>query len=133
MSRSGYSEDLEQWWDLIRWRGQVASAIRGKRGQKLLVDLLAALEALPDKRLIAYDLQDGDGEVCALGALGKARGLNMMGVIDPEEPEQVAAAFDIAPQLAQEIAWENDEAYGSETPEHRYERMKAWVVKQIKP
>ena len=31
MSRSGYEDGLEMW-DLIRWRGAVASAIRGKRG-----------------------------------------------------------------------------------------------------
>lgn len=130
MSRSGYSDDLEDW-DLIRWRGQVASAIRGKRGQKLLIDLLAALDSMPDKRLIEDDLENEEGEVCTLGALGKARALDMT-QIDPEEPEQVAAAFDIATQLAQEIAWENDEAYGHETPEHRYERMKAWVASHIK-
>jgi len=36
MSRSGYVDngDIEQW-DLIRWRGAVASAIRGKRGEEL--------------------------------------------------------------------------------------------------
>lgn len=45
MSRSGYSEELDQW-DLIRWRGQVASAIRGKRGQAFLRAMLAALSLL---------------------------------------------------------------------------------------
>jgi hypothetical protein len=35
MSRSGYSDDLENW-SLIRWRGAVASAIRGRRGQAFL-------------------------------------------------------------------------------------------------
>ena len=38
MSRSGYSDDLDNW-DLIRWRGQVSSAIRGKRGQGFLREL----------------------------------------------------------------------------------------------
>lgn len=60
MSRSDYSEDLDMW-DLIRWRGQVASAIRGKRGQKLLRDLAAALDAMPVKALIADELQTEDG------------------------------------------------------------------------
>lgn len=32
MSRCGYSDDYDQW-ALIRWRGAVESAIRGKRGQ----------------------------------------------------------------------------------------------------
>lgn len=131
MSRSGYSDDLDKW-ALICWRGQVASAIRGQRGQQLLKDLLAALDAMPEKRLIAEDLVNSDGEVCALGCLGKARGIDMAG-IDPEEPEQVAKVFDIAPQLAQEIVYENDEGrWHPETPESRFDRMREWVVKHIK-
>src|SRR5581483_3714094 len=104
MSRSGYSYDCE---NIAMWRGQVASAIRGKRGQKLLADMLAALDAMPEKRLIVNQLE-ADGEVCALGALGRHRGLDMSN-LDPDEPNDVAAAFDIAHQLAQEIVWVNDE------------------------
>jgi len=129
MSRSGYSEDLDDW-DLIRWRGQVASAIRGKRGQKLLKDLLAALDAMPEKELIAEELEAEDGAVCALGCLGKARGLNMSN-LDPEDPDQVAVAFDIAPQLAQEIVYENDEGRYGETPQQRWTRMRAWVASRV--
>lgn len=129
MSRSGYSEDLDNW-DLIRWRGQVASATRGRRGQKLLVDLLAALDAMPDKRLISHELVTERGEVCALGALGKARGIAME-EIDPSEPEAVASAFDVAPQLAQEIVYMNDDGY--RTPEARWTDMRAWVKGQIRP
>jgi len=55
VSRSGYSDDLDNW-DLIKWRGQVASATRGKRGQKLLTDLLAALNAMSEHSLIAHEL-----------------------------------------------------------------------------
>ena len=76
MSRHGYSDDLDQW-DLIKWHGQVASAIRGKRGQKLLVDLVRALDAMPEKELIASKLVTIDGEVCALGAVGQLRGTEM--------------------------------------------------------
>ena len=45
MSRSGYSDDLEPW-DLIRWRGAVNSAIKGKRGRALLQKMADALDAL---------------------------------------------------------------------------------------
>lgn len=48
MSRSEYSENLDSW-SLIRWRGQVVSAIRGKRGQAFLRELVDALEAMPEK------------------------------------------------------------------------------------
>ncbi len=129
MSRSGYSDDIDQW-DLIRWRGQVASAIRGQRGQKLLREMLAALDAMPDKTLVTGDLETEEGEVCALGALGKVRGIDMQ-KLDPTEPDDVAAAFDIAPQLAREIVYENDEGWHNETPEQRWVRMRKWVAAQI--
>lgn len=131
MSRSGYSDDLEQWY-LIRWRGQVASATRGKRGQTLFKDLLAALDAMPEKALVEDDLETEEGGVCALGALGRVRGIDMQ-QLDPGEPETVAAAFNIAAPLAQEIVYENDEGGWNETPEQRWVRMRAWVARQIKP
>ncbi len=131
VSRSGYSEDIEDNWSHIMWRGRVASAIRGKRGQKLLRDLLAALDAMPEKRLTQNVLIE-EGEVCALGAVGRARGLDMA-QIDPEDIETVAATFDIATPLAREIVWMNDEAYWQITPEERFQKMRDWVAAQIKP
>ncbi len=56
MSRSGYSDDLDQG-DLNRWRGAVASAIRGKRGQSFLRELLASLDAMPRKELISEAME----------------------------------------------------------------------------
>jgi len=129
MSRSGYSEDLDNW-QLIKWRGMVASAIRGKRGQKFLTELLAALDAMPEKRLIADELE-AEGEVCAIGALGRVRGVDMS-ELDPECPDQVASVFDIAECLAQEVVYENDECSRyQETPEQRWTRMRAWLVSKI--
>lgn len=141
MSRSGYIDDCDDNWQMIKWRGMVASSIRGKRGQRLLTDLLAALDAMPVKALIAHELETKDGEVCALGALGKARGIDME-KLDPEEPESVAAAFDIATPLAQEIVYMNDDhldsrwneatkRYEDITPEERWKSMRAWVAAKI--
>lgn len=127
MGRSGYSDDIENDWSLICYRGAVKSAIRGKRGQGFLRELLAALDALPEKRLIAGDLEK-DGAVCALGAIGRARGIDMS-AIDPEDTETVAGAFDIAESMAREIVFENDDDFGyhPETPEERYARVRKWV------
>ena len=132
MSRSGYSECDDYTWDLIRWRGAVASAIRGKRGQALLRDLRDALDAMPAKRLIEGVLATTDGEVCVLGALGRERGVAMAG-LNADDPDTVAATFNIAPALAKEIVFHNDEArYGApETPEQRWTRMRAWVDARI--
>src|SRR2546422_9707860 len=108
----------------------VASAMRGKRGQQFLQDLLAALDAMPEKSLIVGELEE-NGEVCAIGALGRARGLDMA-KIDPEEPKEVAAAFNIAECLAQEVVYENDESsWTAETPQQRWTRMRNWVAEQI--
>lgn len=106
MSRSGYSDDCDGW-ALIRWRGAVTSAIRGQRGQAMLRELAAALDALPEKRLAAGVLATEDGGYCALGTLGRARGMDMA-QIDPDDPDAVARAFGVAEALASEVMWMND-------------------------
>lgn len=129
--RSGYSEDIDDNWQLIRWRGAVASAIKGKRGQAFLREMLAALDALPDKRLIAHELEQG-GEVCALGSLAKARGMDTA-KIDPEDYEAVASSFGIPEALAREIEYVNDEWPGyRDTAEQRFETVRKWVVSNIR-
>lgn len=131
MSRAGYDDSCEDAWSLIRWRGAVASAIRGKRGQAFLRELAETLDAMPEKRLIAHDLRK-DGEVCAIGSVGTRRGVEM-DKLDPEDAETIAAAFGIASPLVREIEWMNDE-YGpfDETPERRWSRMREWVERQLK-
>ena len=114
------------------WRGAVSSAIRGKRGQTFLRELLAALDSLPEKKLIAGELQDEGGSVCALGAIGAARGVNMRDV-DPYDREGVAATFNIAPALAAEIMFENDNDFGwkDQTEGERFASVRKWVVEQL--
>lgn len=130
MSRSGYYDDIENW-DLICWRGQVASAIKGKKGQLFLLEMLAALDALSEKKLVVGKLEL-EGSVCAIGAVGKRRGIDMSN-ISPEDFNEVAEKFGIVRQLAQEIVYENDEAsHFEETPEDRFKRMRAWVVNNIR-
>lgn len=132
MSRSGYSDDCDNDWGLIRWRGAVASAIRGKRGQEFLYEMLHALAALPERKLIDRDLER-EGAVCALGAVGKARGLDMSKV-DPEDHEAVAAFFGIPHSLACEVMYWNDEDWRarSETDEQRFERMRKWIENNLR-
>ena len=111
MSRSGYSDDYDyDQWQGIMWRGAVASAIRGKRGQAFLKEMLAALDALEESRLVSDVLQDpyDTAAVCALGAVGKTRGLDMEKIY-PEDRETVAGAFGIPNALASEIMFLNDD------------------------
>lgn len=148
MSRAGYCDDgwdFEQW-NYIMHRGAVTSAFRGKRGQLFLLELLAALDRMPVKRLIAHELVETDyvtcshwglhetESVCAIGAVGKRRGVDMSR-LDPEDYHTVAGTFGVAEAMAREIVYINDEGgncYHTETPEQRYERIHAWVRSQIR-
>lgn len=145
MSRSGYSDgwDFDQW-QYVQWRGAVTSALRGKRGQLFLMEMLTALEALPVKRLAKEELVGADHvsfshwgmheieSVCAIGAVGKRRDVDMA-KLDPEDYHSVAGTFGIAEAMTQEIVYVNDEGvWYEETPEERYERVHRWVRSQIR-
>lgn len=160
MSRSGYSDDCDGW-ALIRWRGAVNSAIKGKRGQAFLREVLATLDAMPEKRLVADSFHDQvEGQFCTLGAVGAARGLDMAPLEDADR-EYVAKAFGITQALAAEIMYENDGFQGHDeyilvdveicgpmrrpkqhcqshlmpnphAAMNRWSRMRAWIVSHIK-
>lgn len=181
MSRSGYSDDCDDCLAMGRAIATRNKAMGGKRGQAFLKELLAVLDAMPVKELVKEELVEGydpylialeatphgyfwqeprpkpfSGAVCALGAVGQARGIAMTH-LDPEEPAMVAAAFGITETMAREIVYANDEmgrgrreelygpwprhdrAYGGrflnfpETPAERWTRMRKWVAEQIKP
>ncbi len=130
MSRAGYTEDCEDNWALIRWRGQVASTIRGKRGQAFLRELVDALDAMPEKKLIAHDLER-DGNVCAIGSVGVQRGTDMS-ALDPDDYDTVSGVFGIPHQLVREIEYMNDEGFYAPTPEERWSKMRAWAASLLR-
>lgn len=131
MSRSGYTDDGDfDQWQHIMWRGRVASSIRGKRGQAFLQELLESLDAMPEKRLIAHELRQ-DGEVCTLGSIGAKRGVKLE-TLDPHDYEGLSDVFGIAAPLVQEIEWMNDEGVWARTPEERWQKMRDWVVENLK-
>lgn len=129
MSRSGYTDECDDNWALIRWRGAVKSAVRGKKGQAFLRELITSLDEIPDRCLIVEELKHGDS-VCALGSIGLKRGMDME-KIDTEDRESVAEAFNIPLTLACEIMYENDEGGWRETPQQRWERMRLWATRQL--
>lgn len=135
MSRSGYSEDCDGG-ALQLWRGAVQKSITGKRGQRLLRDIADAMDAMPDKQLVADELVSADGDFCTLGVAGLARGVvEKLKQIDTDDRETIAKLLDVAPSLVAEISFENDNPFGyhsNETPERRWSRMRAWVAAQIK-
>lgn len=133
MSRSGYSEDCDIDWHWIMFRGQVMSAINGRRGQAFLRELIEALDALPEKVLIVGELQDETGAVCAIGSVGLKRGIPMTGV-DQFDHKKLGETFGIAGRMVQEIEFENDEAlHYDASPERRWQSVRAWAVERLKP
>jgi hypothetical protein len=135
MSRSGYTYDNDDNWSLICWRGAVTSAISGKRGQAFLRELAAAMDAMPVKSLTLNALE-ADGEHCALGVIGKARGMDVS-KLDTEDWERLSREFGIAEAMVREIMYENDEClYGGwrREPHHGPERWKLirkWIDEQL--
>lgn len=138
MSRHGYTYDLDPL-AMGRYRGAVQSAIRGKRGQKLLRDLKEALERMPVKRLCksAFEVSP-EGDVCALGAVARNRGVDMTHLnrlvrIDENDSDSIREAaaklFDVAECLAAEVMFQNDDITSS--PENRWEYVYSWVCSEI--
>lgn len=133
MSRSGYSnefgDDFNNQMEL--YRNTVHQAIKGKRGQAFLHELLEALDALPEKRLISESLVTSEGECCALGAIYLKRGISCKE--RDADADMAAKELGIAHCLAAEIVYQNDEGlYGRDiTPEKRWEYIHAWVTRLL--
>jgi len=131
MSRSGYTDESSEraYW---LYRHSVASAIRGKRGQRLLRCLAEAMDAMPRKRLVAGEFVTQDGEACALGALALHRSIPDADDIDSENHELLSEIFDVPRCLIREIENENDECSCYPTDVMvRWDRMRDWVSSKI--
>lgn len=157
MNRSNYRDDFdgsqEEMWQMIRWRGAVTSAIRGKRGQAFLRELADYLDAMPVRELAAETLE-AEGKFCALGVACAARGIDTKPLTDiigdPDGcgydgdvdgyGEAVADKLGIANALAREIMFVNDDAFlyhhghgPQDKPERiRWRAVRQWVESQIK-
>lgn len=143
MSRSGYVElhEMEPG-QYAMFRGQVASAVRGRRGQRFIRDLADALDAMPDKLLAGHFVFEAcSGLRCALGVALQARGVPVperaAEVWDPDDwgadaTRAVAEALDIHPVLAAEVVFLNDEA-AAPTPRGRWRFMRDWCARHLRP
>lgn len=86
---------------------------------------------MPDKRLVKGDLETTEGSVCALGCLGKARGADI-GNVDTYDWDALGDLFDIAPQLAQEVMFINDDWSPNGTEQNRWKLVRDWAARQIR-
>ena len=114
MSRHGYIDfDGEDPLAEARWRGALKAAMRGKRGQTFFRELIAALDAMPNKELAAHSFVRG-GEVCALGAVALKNGIDVSEFEPPDADDEdawddevnhasLAEKLNIAECLAREV------------------------------
>lgn len=142
-SRIREGEDFEPWM-AGQQAGALRAAVRGRRGQAFLRELVAALDALPVKELAAGALEDPEtGCCCAFGAVARARGWGeeQLG-FDPTDgdasaPESLLAeAFGVSKTLAFQVIAENEDFSSCNTPGWRgcrWFRVRSWAVSQIEP
>lgn len=137
--RISYSEDEDYPGQFGLWQANCDRSIAGRAGQLALRELEAALLALPEKRLIAHELER-DGDVCAIGALVKYKGITPKN--DPDGEMDLIGVECGIPRLA---AWKlvelNDSILDTKwsdgkliplTPEERYQSVLDWVRKRLK-
>jgi len=121
------------------WDSRVRRIIEGKRGQRVLLELIEALLALPQRRLISGAIATPTGDVCTVGALAKKRGVNLdrdnlyarrdepprgwEG--DEEETADLGASLGITWTLAWQLGYMNDEQFPSRRV---YQRTKPVLV-----
>jgi hypothetical protein len=146
MSRINYCEDEDFNNQSLLWEANQERAIRGRKGQAALRELEQALLALPEKKLIVDELENAQGEVCAIGALAKFKGRENPrvnwgdtpvdepladGVILPDEVQEVtldlAESLGVPRLVALAVIYENDERAYALDPTLRYGRLLRWT------
>lgn len=133
--------DYEPWME-GQAAGAMRSAIRGRRGQRLLRDLIDGLDALPKPELAAGSLEDPETNcVCALGAVMLQRQRNGHAVLlrfDPTDPDidwrDLAEPFDISETLANAVVSTN-EMYSESNSElarrRRWQYVRDWAMRNL--
>ena len=151
MSRISYSDEEDFSGQFGLWQANCRRSIQGKAGQAALRELEQALLALPEKALISGELFNAEGDVCAIGALARFRGVTETQSDPDDDMEEVGVELGMPRLVAWSVVAQNDHeidgrwveaqgptrnGYGPRvyvpvTCEERYERVLAWVQKQI--
>lgn len=131
--RISYSEEENYPGQFDLWQANCERSMRGKRGQEELRELRESLLALPDKRLILGALEDEEGGVCAIGAYGKRKGLDLSKFEVDSDTDEVGIAGGMPPLVAWKVVEMNDLLLDHLTAEKRYEQMLSWVDSMLIP
>lgn len=139
MSRLYCEDDYDYRQEGLR-AGWIRSAIRGKRGQSFLRELVTALDALPSPELSCGALEDlATGCCCAFGAVRRLRGPESVKLwFHPEEedtsPDDLAKPFGVSLTLAWAVVQANEDMNESNTEQGRRRRwadVRAWAMRHL--
>lgn len=155
MSRIDYCEpdDTRSFLRACAYGANTERHLKGKKGQAALLELEAALLALPEKalqysRFVVIPEKEGDqGSVCALGAVALKRKMDKglgrqeaLRTINKEfhchEDDSSLEVGDTAKYMnyVHNFAWaviEQNDEYGGRTPEECYKRVLKWCQNSI--
>lgn len=134
--RIGYTDEEDYPGQFELWQANCERSLHGRAGQQALCDLEAELLSMPNnaKRLIRDDLAL-DGQVCAVGALMRRRGVAQSRLEEINETDDTDALAVKEAHVPKLVAWKivemNDLWWDTVSPEQRYENVLAWVREHI--
>lgn len=129
--RISYSDEEDWPGQFEFWQANCERSLRGKRGQEELRELRTALLNLREKRLIGDLLEDEEGGVCAIGAYGKHKGIDLSKFDVDDSTDEVGIEGGMPALVAWKVVEMNDLQFDHVTPEQRYEKMLAWVESKL--
>lgn len=127
------------------WQENSRRAFNSQRGLKALRELRDALAVLPQRRLLGGQFaeiwhEDDDtikvGDVCAIGALAKFKGMEFSSYhgsedFDGFETANIGQKLGMSYVMAYDIAYRNDEIYDSVGDSERWWLMYGWLTAKI--
>lgn len=132
--RIGYSENEDFPGQFFLWQANCDRSLSGKAGQRSLRELEAALLALPTKRLVEGEVDNGV-DCCAVGALARYKQITPVTRFPDENMEEVGVECGMPRMVAWKVVEMNDVEFGSYarslTPEQRYHAVLDWVRYRI--
>lgn len=111
---------------------RAASALKGRRGQKFLRSLIAALDAMPVKELVSGEFRAAEGQQDALGAVAAARGVDLYH-IEGWDHRLMGLRLDIPSSLVAEIIAQNDHGVPVLKSKEICGPLPPWIPEQYRP
>lgn len=114
------------------YHANTARSLQGKKGQASLRELEQALLALPEKRLVSGEFETPEGEVCAIGALKRFKGVEHVEHDPSTDMDLVGEELGMPRLVAWMVVARNDHSFEDLNDDERYRAMLGWVRHQLR-